>query len=482
LRAENQLHGPYEENIRDLEFALTLDAKMAHAHWLLAEIYLATGQADQALSAATEAVKLDSQNDAYLLRQARAWELLSRYDEAVTQTRQVLDHTDTPSLIQAQALHQMGRLAALGDAEIAEKAMRFHNDAIELADELAASKNVKQRQTARQLLVDAHLAIARNIATQNYDDKLEGISQWIGRASGLAEDYIENDGGSLLLRLQIAEAALAAVSELKPTKDPAPWIKESQESADSLIAEVDDLMWRRRIRWELGVAYLHAVRIEHTRHQTASALKYGQLAVENLAEGAKNRQAVPASERIVGRLYFHVGAVFAVHEQDHGQAVTWYDKAVPMLTSATPDSELFSPRREGETLVSMGVSYWKDGERSRALELTQLGASLVEEAVEAGVLDADTLAVPYGNLASMHRALGNTSEAEKFARLASSSGKARPAAIGPGQDGSRSTNVSHTVSQNRVRSASRESAVGRSVRSRGPASNNPGYSSRPRWN
>ena len=45
--------------------------------------------------------------------------------------------------------------------------------------------------------------------------------------------------------------------------------------------------------------------------------------------------------------------------------------------------------REGEMLVSMGVTYWQLGEQARALQLTQSGVNLVEMAVEDGILSAD---------------------------------------------------------------------------------------------
>ena len=98
----------------------------------------------------------------------------------------------------------------------------------------------------------------------------------------------------------------------------------------------------------------------------------------------------------------------------------WYDKAAPLLTSQRPASELYAPRREGEMLVSMGVSYWQLGNQTRALDLTQTGVSLVEAAVENGVLAKTTLAVPYGNLATMYQQMGEEPNAAKYADLANS--------------------------------------------------------------
>ena len=72
LRAESRLHGPYEQNIQDLNTALSINPNLAHAHWLLAEIYLTTGQAERAEAAAADACDVDPENAAYQLRRAQA--------------------------------------------------------------------------------------------------------------------------------------------------------------------------------------------------------------------------------------------------------------------------------------------------------------------------------------------------------------------------------------------------------------------------
>jgi tetratricopeptide (TPR) repeat protein len=422
LRAENRLHGPYTQNITDLKTAIDLDPQFARAYWLLARIYLATGQTDQADAAASDACNIEPKSATYQLCRAQAREHLGHYDESVIIVRGVLDRDDIEQLDRAQALHQMGRLASLGDAEIASKAISFEQRAIETADKLANSKDYRERRAAKQLLVEAHVGVAEEIARQPYNQKVESLSLWIGRASGLAEDFINKDGGSIELRLYISQRALASLASFKPTLDPSPWVTEAEESAKALLAQSDDELWQQHIKWELGIAHLNALRVEHTRRQTDAALNYGQQAVNSLAAGASNRQAVPSSEQLVGQLYFQMGAVYAVHKLDHAKAAQWYEKAEPLLTSTRPASELYCPRREGEMLVSMGVTYWQLGDQTHALELTQSGVSLVEAAVDNGVLAKSTLAVPYGNLATMYQQMGETANAAKYSALAKSAG------------------------------------------------------------
>jgi tetratricopeptide (TPR) repeat protein len=420
LRAEKHLHGPYAQNINDLKTAIALDPEYANAYSLLAKIYLATGQADLADAAAAEACDIEPKNASYQLLRAQARELLGEYDDAVLKVRAVLDREDLTSIERAQGLHRMARLASLGDGEIASKTISFETRSIEVADKLASSKDAKERRAAKQLLVEAHIAIAEEIARQSYNQKVETLSLWVGRASGIAEDYIAKDGGSVELRLLIAQRVLASLASFRPTLDPAPWVAEAEDAAKAMFAQSDDEMWQQHVKWELGIAYLNALRVEHTRRQTDAALKYGQEAIDNLAVGASCRQAVHSSEQLVGQLYFQMGAVYAVHKLDHAKAVPWYDKAAPLLTGQRPASELYAPRREGEMLVSMGVSYWQLGDQTHALDLTQTGVGLVEAAVENGVLAKTTLAVPYGNLSTMYQQLGEETNATKYSDLAKS--------------------------------------------------------------
>jgi hypothetical protein len=108
----------------------------------------------------------------------------------------------------------------------------------------------------------------------------------------------------------------------------------------------------------------------------------------------------------LGRLYFQIGAVHAVHHKDHDMACQWYDRAAELLLEPVPFTTLASPGQHGDALVSMGVSYWEVGKRERAYELTEAGAQLVDQGIAEGLLAADALAVPQGNLNAMARALG----------------------------------------------------------------------------
>ncbi len=420
LRSEQRGAHELKAKLADLQKAVEADPQCAQAFWSKAIQHLAAGQSEAAHLAAATALRLAPSDPAFRLTFAETLRDTAEYDNAVLETRKVLDDPSASPIVRAGALDLMGRLAAMGDKDIAGKTIDFHNTAITIADKLATSSDDRERRLAKDLLVSSHLSVAKEIARRNYNNKAETVAEWIGRASGIAEERIASDAGGLELRLQVAREALEALAQLRPTKDPGPWITEAKETAEALLAECTDPLMRARIHWELGEAYQHAVRIEHVRGDAQQALAYGAVSINELSEGAAPRTTSPAAEMMVGQLYFYLGAVNAVHKQDHAEAVGWYDKGRDVLTAARPKSEFVVPRRDGEELVSMGVSYWSQDQKDLAIELTESGARMMERAVAAGVLDSDNLAVPYGNLATMYKKVENGAKALEYGRLVQS--------------------------------------------------------------
>ena len=134
--------------------------------------------------------------------------------------------------------------------------------------------------------------------------------------------------------------------------------------------------------------------------------------------GRAKRKPTPHRRSLLGRLYFRLGAIHAIARARPQAAVAWFDKAVPLLDTRLPDEAAADLGRHGETFVSMGVSYWEVGQREKAVELTEKGIAWMEQAVKQGTLDRSALAVPYDNLAAMHRKLGATDVADRYQEMA----------------------------------------------------------------
>jgi tetratricopeptide (TPR) repeat protein len=418
LRARKSAKTNLTDTIADLEQVVTLARNSGEAKYLLSCHNLAIGKAVTAERYAAEAVEIEPMNAVFRLQWAKCLGDMARYDRAVAEARKVLELPQVRQLTRAEALEEMGQLAALGSAEVSERSIQMHSKAIEIADKLANSEDPETRHAAQCVLIDAHLAIAAQIAQGNFQDKNQAVPQWIERASALTEALIDEDASFLPHRLQVAVSALAAATNLDKPINPKLWIEEADGTVKELLAESNDQLIESQYDWQLGLAYLHAADIEHLRSDAASAKKFGKLAEEKLSLLSGQRDELPDTGYTMGRLYFQIGAVYAVHEEDHMSACKWYDQAVDLLLNPVPVTTLAVPQQHGDALVSMGVSYWRTSDRDRAVELTLAGVELIEEAVDAGLLSSTALSVPYENLSAMYQALGKTEPAARYQLLA----------------------------------------------------------------
>ena len=238
---------------------------------------------------------------------------------------------------------------------------------------------------------------------------------WLGEASKFADDLVDHEGGSVEYRFRVASRAMAVCIGLRGKWDPTPWVDSALDSGKSLI-ETADPVRKGRLQWDLGMACYNALQVCQVRNDEAGALRYGQMAAEQLEKGCPQP---PSSDNryLLGRLYFRLGAIHALGDKNHRLAVGWFDKALPLL-EPTPAGQKIDLGRHGESLVTMGVSYWETDQREKAVELSERGLALMERAVKQGTLSKSALRLPYGNLASMHRQLGETAKAAHFEEMA----------------------------------------------------------------
>jgi len=418
LRAESYAKTNLSACREDLHVALDLDRTSTHARRLLSDIYLTLGQAVTAERYSAEAIEIDPQNHATRLQHAKCLRQLARYDLAVSETRKVLESSEENSLDYAMALYEMSQLAAFGSEGEAQAVVGLLTKSIEIADQLAIDSDDQVSRQAKQLLVETHLAMAVEIAKGEWSLEDQTVPQWVERASALSEEMIATDAADLPLRLQVAVSALAAAASLETPIDPLLWIEEAEETVQLLQASIRDRETRGQYEWQLGLAYFHGAQVQHRRSEPDSAERLAKLAITKLRDLAKQRDELPDTAYLMGRLYFQIGAIHAVHHKNHQVACQWYDKAVDYLLNPVPVTTMAAPQQHGDALVSMGVSYWRVKRREDAIDATQSGVELIEHAVESGLLQADSLAVPYENLAAMYEARGEAEQASRYTRLA----------------------------------------------------------------
>ena len=195
-------------------------------------------------------------------------------------------------------------------------------------------------------------------------------------------------------------------------------IRQIAAQGNQLLANSTDPLYKSRIAWQLALAHFDALQAAHARNQAAQAIQYGKQAMVLVDQAAAGRNKTLEEEYLTGQLMFRIGAVYAVLQEKHAEAITWYAKAVPILERPAPPSDLVDPLQQGEAFISMGVSYWATGAKQKAVELTGEGVHLFEQAVESGMTEQAHLEVPYNNLATMHSELGNQEKSKQYAEMA----------------------------------------------------------------
>lgn len=423
LRAETYIDSDYESSRKDLLQALKLQPDNARAHWLHARICVALGELDQAVSASGEAVRLEPANARYRVTRAQILGQVGQWTEAVQQAQKAVETSQQRPHVKIRALCLLGDLSASGPEPDYKQAIQYHMQAAGAAEPLAADRHPAVRQAAKEVLVDAHLGAAHDIAWGTWKEKEKSVPRWLDLANQWAEDFIANDAGSRHHRFRVAARGLAACVGMRGALDPDQWAQLAEQSGEALIAETDDPARKAQLQWDLGMALYDALQIYQMRNDHDTALKYGERAIEYLEQG-KHQRSSPTAGYLLGRLYFRLGAIYAIRDDNHRAAISWFEKAVPLLERPLPEEAAADLGRHGETFVSMGVSYWIAGQRDEAVRLTEIGVVQLEQAVKQELVEASTLAVPYGNLASMYRQLGRPEKAQSFQEMAA---KIKPA-------------------------------------------------------
>jgi len=417
LRAETYIDADCESSRKDLVQALKLEPGNARAHWLHARICVALGELEQAVTASGEAVRLEPKNARYRVTRAQILTQVGQLTEAVEQAQKAVEMSQQRPHVKIRALCLLGDLSASGPKPDYKQAIQYHMQAVGAAEPMAADRHPAVRQAAKEVLVDAHLGAAHDIAWGTWKEKERSVPRWLELANQWAEDFIANDSGSRHHRFRVAARALAACVGMRGALDPDRWTQQAEQSGEALIAETDDPARKAQLQWDLGMALYDALQVYQMRNDHDTALKYGERAIEYLEQG-KHRRPSPTAGYLLGRLYFRLGAIYAIRDENHRAAISWFEKAVPLLERPLPEEANADLGRHGETFVSMGVSYWIAGQRDEAVRLTETGVVHLEQAVKQELVEASTLAVPYGNLASMYRQLGRTEKAQSFREMA----------------------------------------------------------------
>ena len=419
LRAQYDFGHHYEHALADLERAIELDPDDADAHWLRAQFLDAVGRTREAMQAVQKSIRLAPTNPLYRLTRARLYSKTNRLRTGIDEVQEVIRELDLPPEIEGRAQNLLGDMYAIGSKADHQKAMQHHLKAIDAAVKAVSDQRFAVRRAAKYVLVNAHVSVARDIAMGNFQRQSQVVPKWLLRATEMADEFISDDQGDELLQMQIFRDTLASYAELKSGNfDAAVAVDEALKTGRKMIADASDHYYKIQIERMLAESLYHAAKIHRTRGRYDDAMKFANNALGLLDSSDEEWELAAHDHYLEGQLLFLVGSIYAVRDQNHFEAVEYYAKARRKFANSTGyTTPLYSNRNHGEMYVSMGLSYWEADDREEAMRLTLQGATVMKDAVENGTLKLEAMAVPYGNLATMHGQIGNSSKSQEFAKL-----------------------------------------------------------------
>lgn len=412
IRASNRSPLEFRDRLNDYQLAIAQEPYSAEAWYQTSLILHRLGRDQEAFDAARKATSGVGSSAEHRLHRTLLNVVQGNLATGIHNTQLIADDVTVADHVRAKAHCQWGDLLQMAGPQKNREAVQHHVRAIEIASPLVNDTDQEVRRAAKQVLVDAHMSLAIDIATGDWEKKEQTVNQWLLRSKVYIDDMVTNEEATGELRMAWLTKSLMAHSFYNAPFDPGDTIDQIVGQYRELLSKTDDPFFHRALEWETGQALTQAVFIEHARDKHDSALKIADQARAFLRGGLAGREVGIADHLLLGNLYFRAGAICAVQKQDHSAAVKWYELAVDHLTNQSLQNIMLD--RRGESLVSMGVSFWSVGNREEGIALTEQGKSLIESATAQNSALQKKLIVPLDNLAEMYRELGNAQKSAQY--------------------------------------------------------------------
>ncbi|MCC9607462.1 hypothetical protein LOC68_12650 [Blastopirellula sp. JC732] len=417
IRAKGYPADRIEAKLADLNAAIKLESFNASAWHEIALLKRRLGQLPDALSAAQTAASGAGAKPEYRLTRALIQAELGQYDDALNVSKSIAENVALPKEVRARAFCQWGDLVARGPSEDVRSALSHHQTAIKLAAEEIRNPLDDVRRAAKLVLVDAHLAVASDLAAGQWQNRELTVPKWVDSTDAFVTNLVEKEGFSRELELARLQKAIAAYNYFESTYDTSDSVDAILSVGRELLSQTKDPSYQVVVEWEMSQALIQAATIEQNRGEFDDAMRIARETAALLEHATQTRQLSIGDRMTLGNFYFRVGAAQVVSKGDHEEAIQWYADAEKQFKH--PDLANVALGQRGEALASMAVSYWESGRQEQGLALTEQGANLLKQGVDAGENQLDSLVAPYANLVTMYESQGNaTKQAEYSGKLA----------------------------------------------------------------
>jgi hypothetical protein len=431
LRGLNRQWRDYNGALHDARAVQSLDPRREEAYRLEAQVALRMGQTAVAKKAIAEALAVTSATIDLLLLQVQVATAANELDGLMRRIRAIRNDVQLPALTRAKAAFAMGQINTKLSSPNYKQAFSFHSEANQRARELLKSSELAEQFGALELMVNAHLAIAHDIAFGEYtaEEKNRAVPKWIELSWKFTAHLLANNYHDQALGLDVCRSSLELLKKLGKSVPLEVWEERiTQQAASVLQLKGTSTEFMDHMRWQQAMALYHATIIARQGKDGNRVQQLG-LAAYQLFRGpltattkTNHWDSTPTKAAMIG-LCYTLGSVEAIDNLDHVKAIQWYGQALQYLD--TPNIQQFAAEHatkqsiglgwHGERLVSMGLSYWSTGNKTQGLRLTQQGIAWIETAVRDHGFPNHHLKIPYSNLAVMTKSLEQRQDIQNIA-------------------------------------------------------------------
>ncbi|MDO4630296.1 MAG: hypothetical protein Q4C70_14045 [Planctomycetia bacterium] len=342
-----------------------------------------------------------------------------------------------------------------------QQAFRSHRRAAEQGEKLLDGGKVvrgrryplttSEKQAVQELLLDAWLGVASDLASGDWDQKVNNCQKWLQKAKKQIDLLVpptkkETTREMVALRYRTAyrtlSIALLLGEEVDITDDASRLISAGQEQLR--VAESPQHYFD--VCLETALLLDDAGTVSILRSEDVAAQRYLTRAIalmERVKEGyeKKNKKLNTKERFLLSQLYYHMGQVLAwranrlmaespenietVNQKRlklHEQAIVWYGKSTPLLMEVIRTKEWKDLLQLSRIMNGMSVSYMEMSDTKRALVLLKTGIFCLEQHVADHPEDKYQLVVPYRNIIRVLAYQGEREEQEKYQKKLDSLG------------------------------------------------------------
>ncbi|MBR5626246.1 MAG: hypothetical protein IKW74_01335, partial [Thermoguttaceae bacterium] len=418
IRAEKDLPYTPALSFADATHALIHDSKNATAYRILAQIEQLRGNLNKAREQALKAAKLNDSVPMIHLTLVSILNEVGEYDSAARYLKAIESVCKEHPLFIATMNLYRGDIYRDGSDEDCDKAITEHKQGLRIVEGIKKKMPPEIRLNVKQLELRLTLSLALDFARKYLDNSSteEMVFSCLDQASILADNLIKEENLKEIPFIDVCRTAVSVGLDIPNADDVDGYIQSMKKYANLLTDSLEDEILLDSVRWKAGTAFFDALRIYQAREEYQKAINCGLAALEYL-EPVLNRNPENGAT-LLCEISAEIGLLYIESLDDQKEGMRWLGRATALLDSL-PDN--IKPDKAGDLgflLVQYSRYYWENDQQDQGLKLAETGTSLLEHAVQEGVVEESEMYVPYTNLAVMYKKLQKTEQAEQYSRKA----------------------------------------------------------------